>query len=169
MLKPNSLVEFNDIKAFYPGVIKELLLRSYYEFKTTDSDKSAFEKFDKDVVQHPEWIGKVVFITSVDGKLAGFTSFDPRKKPVAEIGHNCIVPEYREKGLGIEQIKYVLSQIRSQGFKKVLVSTCEHKDFIPAQRMYYSCGFLEVNRFNKKDDSLGYKKMIQYELDLESS
>lgn len=163
-------VEFNDIKAFHPGLINDLLSRSYANITgTIDKDRENFKQFDKDVFEHPQWLGKYVFITTLDNVPVGFVSFDPRKKPLAEIGHNCIVPEYRGSGLGKKQILYALSQIRDQGFETVAVSTCEHEDFIPAQKMYLSSGFKEVYRFENEEHGDTCKKMIQYELKLKDS
>ncbi|NTU72973.1 GNAT family N-acetyltransferase, partial [Candidatus Roizmanbacteria bacterium] len=79
---------------------------------------------------------------------------------LAEIGHNCILPEYRGNGYGKSQIQHALGEIKKQGFTKVIVSTNKNDDFIPAQRQYIACGFHETGDFIREDGDL----MIGYEL-----
>lgn len=155
---------FNNISLYKKGLIKDLLLKSYESIPTTSgSDKKSFLKFDQDLSIHPNWLGKNVFITSVDDMPVGFVSFNPRKIPTAEIGHNCITPERRGLGLGVKQMNEAISEIKRQGFKKIIVSTSNNEYFIPAQKMYKSCGFTETGKFYKEGSDI---EMIEYELNL---
>jgi GNAT superfamily N-acetyltransferase len=134
----------------HPHLIKPLLLQSYHDIPVTKEDIEGFSTIDEQVAEHPEWIGKYVFFTLADGNPVGFVSFDPRKKPVAEIGHNCIIPAYRGRGLGTKQMKQAIEEIKKQGFTKVTVSTGASKYFLPAVAMYKSCGFGESSFFEKE-------------------
>lgn len=157
-------ISLNNSQAFHPGLINDLLLRNYLGLKgTTEQDKTSFQQFDQDVVEHPQWLGKYVFITTIDGKTVGCVSFDSRERPLARIGHNCILPEFRGQGLGKKQMEFALNEIRNQGFTKAIVSTCDNEDFIPAQKMYISCGFTETRRFYR--DGNPNTKMIEYEIE----
>jgi len=51
------------------------------------------------------------------------------------------------------------------GIKKARVSTCSHPFFVPAQRLYVSCGFIEINR--KPWDLESSKYIIEYEMKIE--
>ncbi len=159
-------LSLNNPKACKPGLLNDLLLESYKGILgTTEEDKINFHNFDQDVVNHPQWLGRYVFITTLENKPIGFVSFDPREKPLAKIGHNCVLPEHRRKGIGKRQIEYVLDQMKSQGFEEVIVSTCDNKDFIPAQKMYLACGFKETRRFYKNGkEGDPNQKMIEYKI-----
>lgn len=164
LLDTHTNIIFNDTKIFHSGLIDNLLLRGYEGIPTTTTnDKKDFELFDRDVQDHPQWVGKYVFFTTVDNNPVGFTSFDPRQKPTAVIGHNAIIPEYKGRGLGKQQMLHALDEIKKQGFTKVIVSTCNNDHFIPAQKMYKACGFKETGTFIKDGSSV---EMIGYELSL---
>ena len=156
-------INFNNKQAYRPGLISTLLQQSYQNIPTTtNTDKQSFQSFDKELSQNPNWLGQYVFITTTGDKPIGFASFDPRQKPVAQIGHNCIIPKQRGKGLGSKQLQHLLTQIKSQGFTKIIVSTGQTQDFIPAQKMYQSCGFTETGKFTR-----GGKEMVGFEQDLD--
>ena len=71
---------------------------------------------------------------------------DTVKKGVAEIGHNCVLPEFQRRGFGKRQVLEVLRRLQEKGVRKACVSTGEDPFFLPAQRMYLACGFREVER-----------------------
>lgn len=155
-------ISFNNISAFRKDLIKELLLQAYQDIPTiTEKEKKEFEQFSDEVNAHPQWVGRFVFITAVDDTPVGFVSFDPQQKPLALIGHNALLPELRGKGLGKQQMMHAVDEIKRQGFKKITVSTCSNQYFIPAQKMYESCGFREIGKFYKEGSDV---EMIGYEL-----
>lgn len=80
------------------------------------------------------------------------------------IGHNCILPEFRGKGIGKQQILEIIKRFSSVGTKKAKVSTCSHSFFLPARRMYISCGFIEINR--KPWDNDSSHDIIEYEKEI---
>lgn len=157
-------VLFNDASVYQKGLIESLLLSAYQDIPTTtQEDKESFTAFDSELHDHPRWLGKYVFITSVDGIPTGFVSFDPRQKPIAVIGHNCVSPDYKGRELGKKQLLHALAEIKNQGFSKVVVSTCTNDYFIPAQKMYVSCGFIETRKFYKEDTDI---EMVEFEINL---
>jgi ribosomal protein S18 acetylase RimI-like enzyme len=98
--------------------------------------------------------------------IVGFFSFDPRPQPAyGVIGHNCILPEYRNRGLGKQQIVEVLQKLRQIGLTRTLVSASSHSFFVPAQRMYIACGFVEMKRIPWERDPNQY--IIHYEMNIE--
>ncbi|UCG91232.1 MAG: GNAT family N-acetyltransferase, partial [candidate division WOR-3 bacterium] len=63
---------------------------------------------------------------------------------------NCILPDYRRQGFGRLQILEMLNRFKSMNFRKVKATTGSVSFFVPAQRMYLSCGFHEVRRASHK-------------------
>jgi GNAT superfamily N-acetyltransferase len=165
-----ATIEFTPICAHTPGILAAILARSY-EPLLAEGRLSAMQPsrkwpaFDGQVFDNPDTVGKSVFVTCVDGRVIGFASWDPRCGPAyGVIGHNCVLPEHRGKGYGRAQIHEVLRRFRSLGFHKAAVMTGDDPFFLPAQRMYLACGFIEVARFPQgPDHTFG---TIRYELDL---
>jgi GNAT superfamily N-acetyltransferase len=134
------------------GVIAGLLKRSYAGLIASDpehwkSEEDNWEQADRSVFDNPDTVGVCTFLSWVDTDVVGFFSFDPRPRPLyALIGHNCILPEFRGRGFGKQQILEILRRFRETGIRLAKVSTNDHPFFVPAQRMYISCGFQEVMR-----------------------
>lgn len=97
--------------------------------------------------------------------MSGFGSYDPRGKPeYGVIGHNCILPEFRGKGLGKQQIQEIFRRFQTIGIRTAKVSTNDHPFFVPAQWMYTASGFREVRRIpwdrNPRLSLIEYEKEI---------
>ncbi len=163
-------IKFTSPFELKPGTIAELLSRSYAELVSSDpehwrSEELKWDGFDKDIFQYPDTVGACVFLTWCDDQLVGFASYDPRKMPrVGIVGHNCIVPEFRGRGLGKAQILKILRHFQSMSIKTAKASTNSHPFFIPAQRMYVACGFVEKKRcpwdINPSSEMIEYEKEI---------
>jgi len=68
-----------------------------------------WEQSDREVFEHPETVGSCVFLSWVDDQLVGLGSYNPSQKPeFGAVGHYCILPEFRGRGLGKPQILEVL-------------------------------------------------------------
>lgn len=166
----SATVEFAPLSAHKPGTIRELLSRSYEDFIASGRldqifPSSKWPAFDAHVFENPDTLGRCVFITCVDDQPVGFASWDPRCGPVqGVIGHNCVLPEHRGKGYGRMQIQEVLRRFREAGLQRAIVITGDDPFFVPAQRMYLSCGFRLASRMPCRPD-LTYGT-IKYELDL---
>ncbi len=77
----------------------------------------------------------------------GLVSYDPRQGPrFGIIGYNGILPPYRQRGYGTQQIVEALRIFRARGYERAQVSTSEHPFFRPARCMYEACGFQERGR-----------------------
>ncbi len=140
------------------GLLVEFLVDSYrplFEQNSCWEDlPRSFQQFDDEVFQKIETLGRCVFLTRLDGQFIGFSSFDPRQAPMtAVIGHNCIVPRFQKRGLGKAQAFETLSRLKQLSFRKATVTTSEHPFFLPARRMYLSCGFTEVRRYAAGPDA----------------
>ena len=155
----STRLEFSPLMNETPGVIVSLLRRSYVDLLTNESalwkgEESRWEQYDREAFQQPQTVGASLFVSRLDGVLAGFASWDPRQQPhCGVVGHNCILPEFRGRGLGAEQIREVLRRFQRRGIPMALATTCDHPFFLPAQRMYLACGFREVRRIPWDRDS----------------
>jgi ribosomal protein S18 acetylase RimI-like enzyme len=135
-----------------PGIIARLLDQSYAELvkaepELWEPEKMNWEETDRNVFQNPDTIGACTFLSLCGKDIAGFFSFDPRPQPAyGVIGHNCILPEYRNQGFGKQQVVEMLQKFRQIGIARARVSTNDHSFFLPAQRMYIACGFIEIEK-----------------------
>jgi len=151
-----------------PGIISGLLHQSYAELVQAQPDlwepeKENLEEFDRNVFGNPGTIGACTFLTLCGKDVVGFFSFDPRPAPTyGVIGHNCILPEYRNRGFGKRQIAEILRRFRQMGIRQAKVSTNDHPFFVPAQRMYTACGFVEAKRVPLDRDPK--QNIIHYEM-----
>jgi GNAT superfamily N-acetyltransferase len=153
-----------------PGIIVWLLNDSYAELveaqpELWEPEKENWEETDRNVFENPGTIGACTFLSWCGTDVVGFFSFDPRPRPAyGVIGHNCILPEYRNQGFGKRQIGEILRKFRQIGIRQARVSTNDHPFFVPAQRMYIACGFVEVKRVPWDRDQK--QNMIHYEMEI---
>ena len=144
-----------------------MLKQSYADLLESDQEHwgpevPKWEQFDREVFQHPDTIGSCVFLSWSDKHLVGFGSYDPRQKPkIGIIGHNCVLPAFRGKGFGKQQIQEILRRFRAQGIGTAKTWTLAGTWHIPAQRMYIACGFRETGRHSWDGDSS--QTVIEYE------
>ena len=162
------MIEFKKISEFPKGILYEQLVDAYsFNEKCKKAWDDTWKEYDEFFFKNPEIANKYAFITVLDGVPIGHISWNPRNKPeYVEIGHNCIIAEYKGKGYGHIQLAEAIRRIKEyEGLKKIKVSTNEL--MIPAQRNYESVGFVKVGeRENKETPFSG--KYIDYEIVLRS-
>lgn len=95
------------------------------------------------------------FFTMYNNQIVGFCSWDPREKPKAIIGDNCILPEYQGLKLGKAQMLHTLDVLKNHGFTYAIVHTGRDSFFSGARFMYESCGFEMLNEIC--EDVIEYK------------
>ncbi len=145
-------ITFTPIDGQRRGAIASLLLLSYQELVTAwprhwAGEKARWVEFDRAVFDQPDTVGACTFLTSLDGRVVGFGSYDPREAPACvRVGHNCILPVYRGLGYGVAQMSELSRRAVALGVRRVVVTTSEHPFFRPAWHMYRACGFDEVRR-----------------------
>jgi len=145
-------LKFTSPLEYKRGIIADLLQKSYRELvlsnpKLWRQEEKKWNEFDEEIFQCPDSVGNCVFLTLQEERIVGFGSFDPRHRAeFGIIGHNCILAQFRGKGYGKQQLLEILRRLQSLGIKTAKASTSSHPFFIPAQRMYLSCGFIEVSR-----------------------
>ncbi len=139
-----------------------------YEGSAASGGGATCEKwlaFDAAVFENPSTVQWGAFISCIEGRPVGFACWEYRGQwTYGVIGHNCIVPEHRGYGLGTRQIREVLRRFRHAGLRRAMVITGDDPFFIPAQRMYLACGFVEAWRMRGgAERGCG---TIRYEMDL---
>jgi GNAT superfamily N-acetyltransferase len=161
------MIKFKQANEFNRGVFYTLLCQSYADFLKAKPDymedlQGDWKKFDDDIYNYPDSIGKCVLISVLNNEPIGFFSWDPRKIPeVGEIGQNCIIPAYRGKGYGKLQIQKAVGIFQMNSTRIVRVTTASHPFFDAAIKMYLSCGFKEVGQSFTKE--YGGLILIHYE------
>ncbi|MEI6462434.1 MAG: GNAT family N-acetyltransferase [bacterium] len=168
----NNKLVFKKLTDFQPGILFDLLTKSYDQFITssglTNPQKfiSKWRRFDENAFNNLR-IGKCVLVSCLGDKVIGFASYDPRRLPeFGVVGQNVILPEYRRMGYGKAQIEEIIRIFKSKKCRKVIVSTGEIDFFKPAQSMYLNLGFKESRKFKREDIEFGE---IEYELKLENN
>ncbi len=149
------------------GRIAALLETAYSPYLTEDPGVEAdwranWAAYDADVHAHPATVGAAGFATLLNGRSIGLMTWDPREAPdVIRIGHNCIVPEFQERGFGEWQLEAAMRHFADESVVRVRVTTGEGGFFAPAQRMYVTRGFREVGR--EWSDAPSRIRTIEYE------
>ena len=143
------LLRFRPFCDFQPGTVFSLLSRSYAQSTAHGPDllhewKFGWREYDEDVYRHPDTVGQSGFVSCLGDSIVGFGSWDPRAFPTARIGHNCLVPEFRQNGYGTLQLRHITALLRGMSFTRAVAKTGDTPFFEPARRMYKGCGFLRV-------------------------
>ena len=144
-------VNYKTIDFFKEGTIYQILKTSYqrllaYFPMAKGKFLEHWKQEDKVAFQNPDTIGKHILFTCIGNNPIGYFSWDDRNYPTGIIGQNCIVPNYRNEGLGSKQISILIKMFADKKFNKVTVVTGNHVFFKPAVEMYQRCGFRIENR-----------------------
>lgn len=142
------MIKFLSALSLSRGQLYKIISESYKELSEDTSgvwkdEKQKWDNFDKLVFDYPETIGKCLFVTWENNKIVGLASWDPRS---GEIGQNCVLPAFRNRGLGRKQMEEVIKRLKELPLSKAMVTTSQHPFFKPALKMYKSMGFIVINR-----------------------
>jgi len=162
------MTAFTPFAHYGRGLIYRMLAVSYAPLlQELQADKvtelfADWQAYDTAVFEEPDTIGGSGFVTSMNGHVIGFASWNPTSWPaVGILGHNCILPEYQGQGYGQLQIGEILGRFTRAGFTRARVQTDEHPFFAAARTMYEDCGFVEVARY--PGELFDKYQMIEYE------
>ena len=156
--------DYINLTEIEPGNVYKALYTSYREWEDYSRWQNDWKQFDKDIHDFPDTIGSSGFATLFKKNITGFISWDPSNFPLyAIIGHNCVLPEYRNRGIGKHQVSSAVTRFMKYGFESAKVSTRRDPFFKYARKMYESCGFIECAPY--RDDG---ENMIYYSIDLEN-
>ena len=140
-----------------PSIIYKALCTSYQGWEDISKWESDWKQFDKEIHEFPDTIGNSGFGTFLGNVFIGFISWDPRQSPsYVIVGHNCVLPKYRNQGIGKHQITRALNSFQQQGFEIARVSTKRDSFFKYSRRMYESCGFIECSPYRNDGENMIY-------------
>ena len=96
------------------------------------------ESFRNAILANPsQW-----YVTEIDKKVVGFCSyFVDEQTSIGTVGQNGVDPDYKGRGIGSSQLRFVLDKIRQAGMKIVEVHTGLNEEHTPARKMYERAGF----------------------------
>jgi GNAT superfamily N-acetyltransferase len=166
------MLVFKSLLNYPKGTLESLLIEAYSFFhkcypEYREENFKSFNECDTFFYENPEIGENCSFVSEYEGIIAGMCCWDPRENPTVIIGHNCILPKLRGKGLGAYQMMMALNHLKDNGFTKAKVSTGIMDFFIPAQRMYESVGFKELSRDNPNtSNKLLLYNCVYYEMEL---
>jgi GNAT superfamily N-acetyltransferase len=166
------MLVFKSLLDYPKGTLELILTEAYSSFhkqypECGEENLKKFKECDSFFYENPQIGENCSFVSEYEGILAGMGCWDPRENPIVIIGHNCILPKLRGKGLGSDQMKMMLNHLKDKGFTKAKVSTGMMDFFIPAQKMYESVGFKEVSRDNPDDSNkIVLHNNVYYEMEL---
>jgi GNAT superfamily N-acetyltransferase len=144
-----------------PGTVYAILAECYTGI-LDEALRDNLRRFDREVFAGLDTVGACALISSVGDEIIGFLSYDPRRGPeVGIVGHNGVLPCFRRKGYGTQQILEIIRLFTSRRFVCARVTTSEHPFFAPARRMYEKCGFRQSAR--APDDRWGPYGVVHYE------
>ncbi len=140
------MIDFKEIDNFKPGLIEQLLKTCYkglIDYFPEEKQRlfCQWEKEDSEAFNNLETIGRHVKFSCLDNNAIGYFSWDDRQYPLGIIGQNCILPNFQGQGYGKEQIELIIEIFQDKNFKEVKAITGDHDFFMPAQKIYISCGF----------------------------
>lgn len=158
------MVEFKKIGDFPKGTLYEQLVDAYsFNDNCKKTWDSMWKEYDDFFYSNLENIAdKFGFITVLNGIPIGHISWDPRNKPdYIQIGHNCILSNFKGNGYGKLQLQEAIRRIKEYGIKRIIVTTNEFT--IAAQKNYESVGFKKIaERENNETPFAG--NYIDYEM-----
>ena len=83
-----------------------------------------------------------VWVTEIDGRIVGFTTFRiDEEKGYGEICNNAVDPEFQGKGIGTQQHREVLNVFREKGLTHATVHTGLDPAHAAARKSYEKLGF----------------------------
>lgn len=161
------MIEFKKISDFPKGTLYNQLVDAYsFNNKCRKFFDSMWKEYDEFFYSNLNNIAdKYGFITVVDSIVVGHISWDPRNRPdYVEIGHNCILTEFKGHGYGKLQLQEAIMRIKEYSVKKIIVTTNEIN--LSTQKNYESVGFVKVAK-RKNIETPFAGNYIDYEMILE--
>lgn len=138
-------IKFQNISDFETGTITSMLKDAYapllIEFPPLQDGWSDLEESAQ---EYP----LCFFITTLNGEAVGFSSINPSNPSEVHMGHNVILPQFQNRGIGKLQLEEQLRRCREWNFKEIWAVTGAIPFFLPARKMYLYKGFEVVETGN---------------------
>lgn len=138
-------ISFHDISDFETGTITCMLKDAY---KPLLIDFPQLQEGWRDLEETAQEYPHSFFITTLNDVAIGFSSINPSNPNEIEMGHNIILPQFQNRGLGNQQLEEQLKRCREWNFKDVWATTGAIPFFLPARKMYLRNSFEVVGPGN---------------------
>lgn len=131
-------VDFLDISEFNIGTMTNMLKIAYQPLINNFPNlEHGWKELEETAQEYP----RCFFITTINKKAIGFSSINPSNPDQVHIGHNVILPEFQNRGIGKLQLKEQLKRCCNWKIEDVWAITGAIPFFLPARKMYASNGF----------------------------
>lgn len=108
------------------------------------SPPESVHALDLDGLQHPS----ISFWSAwIDGSLAGIAALKTLDDHRGEVKSMRVDDRFRGTGVGRALLRHVVALARERGMSSLWLETGTPADFLPAQRLYASEGFVECGPF----------------------
>lgn len=99
------MLVFNSLLKYPKGTLESILIEAYSSFherypEYREENLKNYNECDTFFYENPKIGESCSFVSEYEGKIAGMCCWDPRENPTVIIGHNCILPKLKGKGLG---------------------------------------------------------------------
>lgn len=156
-------IAFQKITAFPRGTLVSLLTDAYsFEPQFERNWREQWQEFDDFFYDNPHIAESCGFMTVLERNPIGFVTWDPTELPEsAEIGHNCILTQYKGNGYGKRQMQEAVRRILALNPRRIIVWTNEI--CVPAQHTYEGAGFRFVGTSEETFSTYAGRR-IHYEI-----
>ncbi len=119
------MLTFSPISTVSPGTLARIIRECYARLKKWEpefwrTEIPKWEAFDRNAFLYLETVGQCVFLTCFKNNIIGLGSFDPRGAPKEGIvGQNCILPSFRNQGIGSRQIQEICTRLKQKKIRSV--------------------------------------------------
>lgn len=108
------------------------------------SPPESVHALDIDALKHPD----VTFWSAwIDGAIAGIAALKRLDADRGELKSMRVDDRFRGRGVGRMLLRHAIEQARARGLSSLWLETGTPGDFVPAQRLYESEGFVRCDPF----------------------
>ncbi len=129
------------------------LIRFHLAGMHDTSPPESVHALDLDGLRHPSvtfWSAWVT--TEFGGDLAGIGALKALDHERGELKSMRVDDRFRGKGVGRALLRHIIAEARSRGMRSLWLETGGTDDFLPAQRLYASEGFVRCGPFADYSD-----------------
>lgn len=138
-------INFQPISDIKSGTITTMLKEAYQPLLIDFPQlQEGWSDLEKTAQEYPNCF----FITLLNDVVVGFSSINPSNPNEIHMGHNIILPQFQNRGIGKQQLEEQLKRCREWNFKEVWAVTGAIPFFLPARKMYLRNSFEVVGSGN---------------------
>lgn len=124
----------------------------FREYRESIEDETCFDGFEAELRGLPDHYAPprgVILLAELEGRFVGCVGAQPLEDTICEVRRLYVRPEAQGAGLGRQLLGDLIEWARSTGYQRMRLDTLP--DMAPAQALYRSLGFQEIERYNDTD------------------